>query len=60
MPQKHRAWYETVVWWLALALPLHCSRNPEERPGLAAVLEQLQGKALFAVDPSDSTSKVIS
>ena len=55
MPQKHRAWYETVVWWLALALPLHCSRNPEERPGLAAVLEQLQDRVLLSVDSSANT-----
>ena len=33
-------------------------RARQARPALAAVLEQLQGKALFAVDPSDSTSKV--
>lgn len=35
-----------------------CAR--QARPALAVVLEQLQGKALFAVDPSGSTSKVIS
>ena len=27
-----------------------CTHNPEERPGLAAVLEQLQDKVLLSVD----------
>ena len=29
-----------------------CIHNPEERPGLAAVLEQLQDKVLLSVDPA--------